>query len=296
MSGQSIKERLESYPFTTYMGVGAAIGLIVVAIAIALGRPDGTSASTRVAERGEKSSALADRSGAGGYGDGEREGDGAGDRAAGGGGGAAEEADPEGEYEGGGNDAERGDDGAGDDDADGNDGADDAAGDDDADGDDDAAADEAAEDPAADPAADPDPDPDAAADPDADPAAAADPAADAAAAGEDPVELDDAGEATPTPPLKDSNRAAEASMTADELYEAAKKAYEEGDYRDAFRLSTRSYYKERRPETQFLRGKAACALKDEEASKEIVKSFKLSDPKRKQLRDHCKAKGVRVGI
>ena len=97
-------------------------------------------------------------------------------------------------------------------------------------------------------------------------------------------------------PPPDPNREAEAAATPEELYDMAKEAYDDGRYKDAYRLATKSQRAKPADRTQLLRGRAACRIKDEQNAKEIVKSFKLGDDRRKTLRTFCKDHGVRVGL
>lgn len=94
--------------------------------------------------------------------------------------------------------------------------------------------------------------------------------------------------------IKPVNRTGESKLTAEELYAAAKAAYAKREYREAFRLATKSQHAKADDATQALRGKAACQIKDRAAAKKIIKSFKLRDPKRKELRALCKDRGVNV--
>jgi len=93
-----------------------------------------------------------------------------------------------------------------------------------------------------------------------------------------------------------AERAAEAEATPAELYALAKTAYDEGRYKDAYRLATRSHRAKASDKTQMLRGRAACRIKDQKNAKAIVKSFKLGDERRKTLRTFCKDRGVKVGL
>lgn len=93
-----------------------------------------------------------------------------------------------------------------------------------------------------------------------------------------------------------SDRDAEAKMDASELLTAAGEAYKDGRYKDAYRLSTRSQRARPADKAQMLRGRSACRLRDEKNAREIVRSFKLGDEKRKTLRTFCKDRGVRVGL
>ena len=95
---------------------------------------------------------------------------------------------------------------------------------------------------------------------------------------------------------KSPDRSAEADATPDELFTMAKAAYDDGQYRDAYRLATKSQRAKASTRTQMLRGRAACRLKDEKNAKAIVRSFKLGDERRKELRGFCKDRGVRVGL
>lgn len=156
-------------------------------------------------------------------------------------------------------------------------------------------------------------------DPPSDDDATANPADEEADAGdpddEEPVEvLDEAdvgdGDPSPAPassvasgaepaaptPTKSPDRSAEADATPDELFTMAKAAYDDGQYRDAYRLATKSQRAKASTRTQMLRGRAACRLKDEKNAKAIVRSFKLGDERRKELRGFCKDRGVRVGL
>lgn len=106
------------------------------------------------------------------------------------------------------------------------------------------------------------------------------------------------GAAPPASPAgrTQSDRDAEAKMDADELLAAADEAYKDKRYKDAYRLSTRSQRARPRDKAQMLRGRSACRLRDEKNAREIVRSFKLGDEKRKTLRTFCKDRGVRVGL
>src|SRR5690606_4627303 len=90
---------------------------------------------------------------------------------------------------------------------------------------------------------------------------AADGAGDPSSADPDP--------AVATPP--DPNREAEATATPAELYDMAGQAYEEARYKDAYRLATKSQRAKPSDQTQMLRGRSACRIKDEQNAKEIVK-------------------------
>ncbi len=85
-------------------------------------------------------------------------------------------------------------------------------------------------------------------------------------------------------------------MTADELREEATKALKEKRYRDAYRLSTRSYYKKKDNGTLLIKGKAACGMKDDKAAKAAVKALPRGDERRKDIRTYCRDRGVRVGL
>ena len=85
-------------------------------------------------------------------------------------------------------------------------------------------------------------------------------------------------------------------MTAEELLEEAKTALKEKRYRDAYRLATRSNYKKKSNETMLVKGKAACGMKDEKAAKNVMKDFALNDDRRKEIRNFCRDRGVRVGL
>ena len=95
---------------------------------------------------------------------------------------------------------------------------------------------------------------------------------------------------------KSPDRSAEAGATPDELFTMAKAAYDDGQYRDAYRLATKSQRAKASTRTQMLRGRAACRLKDDKNAKAMVRSFKLGDERRKELRGFCKDRGVRVGL
>lgn len=110
------------------------------------------------------------------------------------------------------------------------------------------------------------------------------------------VEAGSNAKAPAPPPTKSSDRSAEADATPDELFAMAKAAYDEGEYRDAYRLATKSQRAKASDRTQMLRGRSACRLKDEKNAKAIVRSFKLGDERRKTLRTFCKDRGVRVGL
>ncbi|MCR9161286.1 MAG: hypothetical protein ACE37F_12505 [Nannocystaceae bacterium] len=115
-----------------------------------------------------------------------------------------------------------------------------------------------------------------------------------AAAEDAPEESGATADVVPT--AKSADRAAEAEATPEELFTMAQAAYDEGEYRDAYRLATRSQRAKASDRTQVLRGRAACHLKDEKNAKAIVRSFKLGDDRRKALRGFCKDRGVRVGL
>lgn len=113
------------------------------------------------------------------------------------------------------------------------------------------------------------------------------------AAQEDPEAApDDTNAQPPTSP----SRAAEAAATPEELVGMAETAFDEGRYKDAYRLATRAQREQPSDRTQMLRGRAACRIKDERNAKTIVRSFKLTDDRRKTLRTYCKEHGVRVGL
>ncbi len=97
-------------------------------------------------------------------------------------------------------------------------------------------------------------------------------------------------------PASSGSSSAEAQMTAAEMREEAKKALSEKRYRDAYRLATRSYYKEKSNETLEIKGKAACGMNDERAAKSAIKALPVGDDRRKEIRGYCRDRGLRLGI
>jgi len=101
---------------------------------------------------------------------------------------------------------------------------------------------------------------------------------------------------SPVPLAVDGSRAAEAQMTPEELLAAAKEAFAQGRYRDAYRLANRSNYQKPTAEALLLSGRAACELRDKELAKTAMKGFKRSDPERKTIKEACQRRGVRLGL
>lgn len=102
--------------------------------------------------------------------------------------------------------------------------------------------------------------------------------------------------ANPVPLQVDGTRAAEAQMTPEQLLAAAKEAFTQGRFRDAYRLANRSHYQKPTSEALLLSGRAACELRDKDLAKNAMKGFKRSDPERKTIKDACQRRGVRLGL
>ncbi len=121
--------------------------------------------------------------------------------------------------------------------------------------------------------------------------------------GEEVVEImDDAaqpsgksGSSTLPPSRDDPNRAAEEAMSAEELLAAAKDAYKERRYRDAYRLANQSHRKKASDDALELRAKAACGMKDRDLAKTSFKKLPLGE-RRREVRDACRKHDIRIGI
>lgn len=120
--------------------------------------------------------------------------------------------------------------------------------------------------------------------------------AEAIAAGDEADEDDEGTAPRPTPIKTDPDRSAESSMSAEELLAAAKEALDQGNNRDAYRLATSSVRKQPSEDGSLIRGKAACGLRNKGRAKDAMRTFKLTDDRRKAIRETCKANGIRVGL